>query len=175
MVAVSGRSVRVTVACSAGLAAELPVWGLQLRGDAEWAVRAFRPVRVRVLREGERALLQAELQDADGRGVPSAARLQRAMLLATPALDAAQLLGVEVQREGASDPSQHGRTAPLLLPKKELGRFLQRIKDAEKLNRERAAALLAKEASKVRGRVRVQARVRARVRVKAGARRMALA
>ena len=27
---------------------------------------------------------QAELQDADGRGVPSAARLQRAMLLATP-------------------------------------------------------------------------------------------
>ena len=70
------------------------------------------------------------------------------MLLATPALDAAQLLGVEVQREGASDPSQHGRTAPLLLPKKELGRFLQRIKDAEKLNRERAAALLAKEASK---------------------------
>ena len=59
VVAVSGRSVRVTVACSAGLAAELPVWGLQLRGDAEWAVRAFRPVRVRVLREGERALLQA--------------------------------------------------------------------------------------------------------------------
>ena len=29
---------------------------------------------------------QAELQDADGRGVPSAARLQRAMLLATPAV-----------------------------------------------------------------------------------------
>ena len=31
----------------------------------------------------------------------------------------------QVQREGASDPRQHGRTAPLLLPKKELGRFLQ--------------------------------------------------
>ena len=49
---------------------------------------------------------QAELQDADGRGVPSAARLQRAMLLATPALGAEQLLGVEAQREGASDPRQ---------------------------------------------------------------------
>eukprot|EP00964_Phaeocystis_antarctica_P098213 scaffold64257_cov40-Phaeocystis_antarctica.AAC.1 len=32
-----------TVACSAGLAADLPVWGLQLRGDAEWAVRALPP------------------------------------------------------------------------------------------------------------------------------------
>ena len=53
---------RVTVACSAGLAAELPVWGLQLRGDAEWAVRAFRPLNVVVLREGERALLQAEAE-----------------------------------------------------------------------------------------------------------------
>ena len=45
-----------------------------------------------------------------------------------------------MQREGASDPRQHGRTAPLLLPKKELGRFLQRIADAEKHGRERAAA-----------------------------------
>ena len=34
----SGRSVRVTVSCSAGLAARLPIWGLHMRGDAEWAV-----------------------------------------------------------------------------------------------------------------------------------------
>ena len=45
-----------------------------------------------------------------------------------------------MQREGASDPRQHGRTAPLLLPKKELGRLLQRIADADKHERERAAA-----------------------------------
>ena len=35
---------------------------------------------------------QAELQDADGRGMPSAARLQRAMLLATPAVGLAPTL-----------------------------------------------------------------------------------
>ena len=48
-----------------------------------------------------------------------------------------------MQREGAIDPRQHGRTAPLLLPKKELGRFLQRIADTDKHARERAAAALA--------------------------------
>ena len=47
-------------------------------------VRAFHPHNVVILREGERALLQAELRDADGRGMPSTARLLRAVLLATP-------------------------------------------------------------------------------------------
>lgn len=122
-------------------------WGLLMRGDAEWAVRAVRPQRVVVLREGERSLLQAELSDADGRGIPSTSRLLRAVVLATPALSREMKLGVEIQREGSADPQQHGHTPPLTLPKKELGRFLQRITDTLKRDRERAEAARAKEAA----------------------------
>ena len=43
VVAASGCSVRITCACSAGLAAELPLYGLRMRGDAEWAVKAVKP------------------------------------------------------------------------------------------------------------------------------------
>ena len=43
VVAASGCSVRATTSCAAGLAAELPLWGLQLKGDQSWRVRALRP------------------------------------------------------------------------------------------------------------------------------------
>ena len=36
---------------------------------------------------GDRALLQADLSDADGRGMPSAERLMKATLIATPAME----------------------------------------------------------------------------------------
>ena len=89
VVAASGSSVRVSVSCAAGLAPELPLWGLKMRGDADWAVRALQPEGLVVLREGERALVQARLLDADGRGVPSTERLQRGIVLATPAVSLA--------------------------------------------------------------------------------------
>ena len=63
VLAASGCSVRVTVSCAAGLAAELPLWGLSLRGDQAWLVRALRPADVVILREGEHSLLQATLHD----------------------------------------------------------------------------------------------------------------
>ena len=56
------------------------------------------------------------------------------------------MLGVEVQREGAVDPQQQGHAAPVILPKKELGRFLQRIADAQKRERVQAEAIRAREA-----------------------------
>ena len=59
VVAASGCSVRVSVACSAGLAASLPLWGLKCRGDSDWAVRAVFPKKVVLLQEGG---LQAFLQ-----------------------------------------------------------------------------------------------------------------
>ena len=43
---------------------------------------------------------------------------------------------------------QHGRSAPLALPKKELGRFLQRITDTKKRDCEREETARAKEAAK---------------------------
>ena len=82
-----GASVRVTVACTAALAAELPVWGFRMRGDSEWMVRALRPEHCVILQEGDRAVLQADLSDADGRGMPSSERLMKATLIATPAME----------------------------------------------------------------------------------------
>ena len=61
VVAASGASVRVTLACSAGLATELPIWGLKMHMDADWVVRAMCPVGAVVLREGEHALVQAHI------------------------------------------------------------------------------------------------------------------
>ena len=78
----SGTSVRATVGCSAGLAKELPLWGVHLKGDSAWMVRAFKAVDVVVLREGERSLIQATLIDADGKGIPTMERLKDAVLLA---------------------------------------------------------------------------------------------
>jgi hypothetical protein len=127
-----GASVRVTVATSAGLAAELPVWGLRMRADAAWEVRAFRPVEVVVLREGERPLVQARLVDADGRGIPSEERLARATLFATPVLDPALHRAVVVQRDCALDPQQHGQDEPLLMGKREVANFLERVATHEK-------------------------------------------
>jgi len=82
-------------------------------------------------------------------------RLSTPRAVSRPAIPARLRLGVEVQREGAADPAQHGRSAPLCLPKRELGRFLQRIEDSDRTARERAAAaahqaaaLAAKEAAK---------------------------
>ena len=105
-----GASVRVTVACTAALAAELPVWGFRMRGDSEWMVRALRPEHCVILQEGDRAVLQADLSDADGRGMPSAERLMKATLIATPAMENTLLRAVDIQREGAADPAQHGAT-----------------------------------------------------------------
>ena len=96
VVAASGCSVRVSVACSAGLAASLPLWGLKMRGDSDWAVRAVFPKKVVLLQEGERALVQAELHDADGRGLPSTERLLKAVVLATPAMELPLLKAVAV-------------------------------------------------------------------------------
>lgn len=120
VVAASGRSIRVTVSTSAGLAAELPIWGLRMRADAEWAVRALRPERIVVLQEGERALVQADLLDADGKGVPSQERMLRAVLFATPALSPELQAAVALQRDGSLVPAQQGQAAPLLMPKREV-------------------------------------------------------
>lgn len=139
VVAASGCSVRVSVACSAGLAASLPLWGLKCRGDSDWAVRAVFPKKVVLLQEGERALLQAELHDADGRGLPSTERLLKAVVLATPAMELPLLKAVDLQREGATDPLQHGKTPPILMPKREVVRFLERIADFDKAQTKRAA------------------------------------
>ena len=125
VIAASGRSVRVTVSTSAGLAAELPIWGIRMRADAEWAVRALRPDRAIVLREGEHALVQAELLDADGKGVPSSERLLRAVLFATPALAPELQRAVDLQRDGSLVPAQQGQKAPLLMPKREAFTELQ--------------------------------------------------
>ena len=125
VVSASGCSVRVTVSCSAGLAAQLPLWGISLRGDQAWLIRALRPTRVVVLREGEHSLLQAQLVDADGRGVPSAERLLRATLLATPALPVDRSRAVKVQRDGAQDATQRGSDPPRTLQKRELNRFME--------------------------------------------------
>ena len=138
VVAASGCSVRVSVACSAGLAASLPLWGLKMRGDSDWAVRAVFPKKVVLLQEGERALLQAELHDADGRGLPSTERLLKAVVLATPAMELPLLKAVDLQREGATDPLQHGKTPPILMPKREVVRFLERIGDFDKEQTARA-------------------------------------
>ena len=128
---------RVTVSCAAGLACEMPIWGLSLRGDQAWAVRAVRPTNVVVLREGERSLVQASLVDADGKGVPSAERLMKAVLLATPAVPFEIVKAVDVQRDGALDPTQHGQSRPITLQKRELNRFLDGIKEYESLLRQR--------------------------------------
>lgn len=61
VVAASGSSVRVSVSCSAGLASELPIWALSMRGDADWAIRALIPENAMVLREGEHALVQVPI------------------------------------------------------------------------------------------------------------------
>ena len=119
VIAASGRSVRVSISISAGLAAELPLWGMRMRGDAEWAVRALRPDRVVVIQEGEHALVQAELLDADGKGVPSSERLLRAVLFATPALSPELQRAVALQRVGSLVQEQQGQMAPLLMPKRE--------------------------------------------------------
>ena len=139
VVAASGCSVRVSVACSAGLAASLPLWGLKCRGDSDWAVRAVFPKKVVLLQEGERALLQAELHDADGRGLPSTERLLKAVVLATPAMELPLLKAVDLQREGATDPLQHGKTPHILMPKREVVRFLERIAEFDKEQTKRAA------------------------------------
>lgn len=52
VIAASGSTVRVSVSCAAGLAAQLPIWGMKLRGDADFKVRALRPEDAIVLREG---------------------------------------------------------------------------------------------------------------------------
>ena len=132
IVAVSGSSVRATVGCSAALAASLPLWGLQLRGDSAWMVRALKPVDAIVLQEGERALIQAQLVDADGKGVPSAERLMRATLLSTPAIPPKMSEAVNLQRDSAVDPLHHGRMPPLTLQKRELNRFMQSLSEHEK-------------------------------------------
>ena len=102
-------------------------------------MRALKPVNVVVLREGEHSVLQAELIDADGRGVPSAERLKNATLLATPALPFAMLKAVDLQRDGATDPLQKGRDPPLTLQKRELNRFLEGVKEYEAAQLKRAA------------------------------------
>ena len=134
----SGCTVRATVGCSAGLAAELELWGLSLRGDSAWLVRALRPTKITVLREGERSLVQATLVDADGRGVPSAERLKRAVLYATP-VTADINKAVDIQRDFAADPAQQGKAPPLTLQKKELNRFIESITEFEVAERKRAA------------------------------------
>ena len=50
VVAVRGACIRATVACSAGLAVELPLWGVHLKGDQSWLIRALKPVETVVLR-----------------------------------------------------------------------------------------------------------------------------
>ena len=40
VVAARGATVRVVVGCAAGLAASLPSWGVNLRGDQPWAREA---------------------------------------------------------------------------------------------------------------------------------------
>ena len=140
VVGASGCSIRATVACSAGLAAEMPLWGLSLRGDQAWLVRALKPTNVVVLREGERSLIQATLVDADGRGVPSAERLMKAVLLATPAIPYEITKAVDVQRDGAVNDAQQGRARPLVLQKRELNRFLDGIKEYESMQRQKAVS-----------------------------------
>ena len=49
------------------------------------------------------------------------------------------LRAVDIQREGAADPAQHGATPPIAMPKREVTRFLERIADFEK-EREKAEA-----------------------------------
>jgi len=133
--------VRVSVACAAGLAAALPLWGVRPRGHAEWAVRALRPEGVLVLREGERALVQARLVDADGKGLPSDELLLRAVVFVAPApaTDPDLHSAVVVQRDGALDKEQMGQMPPLLMPKREVTRFLERIGEHEKALSLRAA------------------------------------
>ena len=77
------------------------------------------------LSSGERALVQASLIDADGRGIPSAERLLRAVLLTTPLLPHKLSAAVALQRDNALDPAAQGCTPPMMLQKRELGRFLQ--------------------------------------------------
>ena len=147
IVGASGDSVRASVGCSAALAASLPLWGVQLRGDQPWLVRALRPVNPVVLMEGDHAMVQAQLVDADGRGMPSAQRLMRATILSTPAIPPALSEAVNLQRDSAPDPSHHGHAPPLTLQKRELGRFMQRLSEFEKEARVKASAkLAAKEA-----------------------------
>lgn len=142
VVAASGASVRVTVACAAGLVASLPLWGVRPRSDAEWAVRALRPVDVIVLREGERALLQARLEDADGKGLPSRERLRGALVLAPPppAIPADVHKAVVLQRDGALDKDQMGQKPPLLMPKREVTRWFDSVAEHTKAAAARAAA-----------------------------------
>lgn len=72
--------------------------------------------------------MQARLVDADGEGVPSTERLLKGcIVLATPALPNELMKAVDIQRDGATDPVQHGRTPPFQLPKRELNAFLERI------------------------------------------------
>eukprot|EP00966_Prymnesium_polylepis_P164806 3810444-Prymnesium_polylepis.1 len=129
-----GRSVRVTVGCAAGLAAELPLWGVHLKGDQPWHVHALRPAHVVVLQEGERALVQAELLDADGRGVPSAERLMHATLLATPAVPTALSEGIASQVDSATDLPRSFN-----LQKRELGSFMQGVNEFAKEQQQKAA------------------------------------
>ena len=72
-----------------------------------------------VIQEGEHALVQAELLDADGKGVPSSERLLRAVLFATPALSPELQRAVALQRVGSLVQEQQGQKAPLLMPKRE--------------------------------------------------------
>jgi len=134
IVAVSGAFVRVSVSCAAGLAATIPIWGVRPRSDAAWAVRAMRPESVVVIQEGERALVQAQLVDADGNGVPSRERLLRAVVFALPVplLDPAVHRAVVLQRDGALDKEQMGQEPPLRMSKKDLCLFKQRIVEHKK-------------------------------------------
>ena len=104
-------------------------------------VRALKPESVVVLREGERALVQARLVDADGKGVPSSERLLRAVLCTTPATEPKLAAAVRLQREGASEPEQQGRTPPTTLQKREAARFMQGLA-------EHAGAVRAQEAKR---------------------------
>lgn len=82
-------------------------------------MRALKPSKIVVLREGERSLLQATLSDADGRGLPSAERLKGATLMCTPATND-WTPAVEVQRDGAPEPLQQGKAPALTLQKRAL-------------------------------------------------------
>ena len=90
------------------------------------------------LSSGERALVQASLIDADGRGIPSAERLLRAVLLTTPLLPPKLSAAVALQRDNALDPAAQGCTPPMMRELREVrdqyhqlrgqmreGRFLQ--------------------------------------------------
>ena len=69
--------------------------------------------------------------------MPSTERLLKAVVLATPAMEMPLLKAVDLQREGATDPQQHGKTPPTFLPKREVVRFLERIAEYDKAKEER--------------------------------------